>query len=115
MDNTLQPTRTDKGTGNEAYPNIPEPRLQLGAFAAIHLSISLFSFAWTSVPTYNIHYIVPILATCLFGWSFYTLFLMTYLYIEDSCMTFSASALAGVGLMGNLAGAGFPLFGTAMY
>lgn len=114
-DNTLQPTRTDIGTGKEPYPNIPESRLQLGQIAAVALPISLFWFAWTSVPTYHIHYIVPILATGLFGWSFYTLILMTYLYIEDSYMNFSASALAGVGLIRNLAGAGFPLFGTPMY
>jgi hypothetical protein len=58
---------------------------------------------------------VPILATSLFGYSFYTLILMTYLYVEDSYMVFSASALAGVGLIRNLAGAGFPLFGSQMF
>lgn len=40
---------------------------------------------------------------------------MTYLYIKDSYMVFSASALASVGLVRNLAGAGFPLFGMQMY
>jgi len=40
---------------------------------------------------------------------------MTYNYTEDSYKTYSASALAGIGLIRNLAGAGFPLFGTQMY
>jgi hypothetical protein len=75
----------------------------------------LFWFAWTSVPAYNIHWIVPILATALFGYSFYTLILMSYIYVEDSYMVFSASALAGVGLVRNLAGGVFPLFGMQMF
>lgn len=33
----------------------------------------------------------------------------------DILQTYSASALAGIGLIHNLAGAGFPLFGTQMY
>ncbi|KAF7954468.1 hypothetical protein EAE96_005589 [Botrytis aclada] len=99
----------------ERIKNIPEARVQLGKVAAVLLPISLFWFAWTSPPQYHIHWIVPILATTLFGYSFYTLILMTYLYVEDSYMIFSASALAGVGLIRNLAGAGFPLFGKQMF
>ncbi|KAK4938867.1 hypothetical protein LTR10_020773 [Elasticomyces elasticus] len=97
------------------FKNIPEARLQLGKVAAVLFPISLFWFGWCSVPSYHIHWIVPILATVTFGFSFYTLILMTYMYIEDSYMVYSASALAGVGLVRNLAGAGFPLFGTQMY
>ena len=119
----------------------------------ITFPISLFWFAWTSYT--SIHWIVPILASALWGWSFYTLILLTYTYTEDSykvrlspfkfgvvgyykvsphCIilypnfpiftliapltrkqTYSASALAGIGLIRNIAGAGFPLFGTQMY
>jgi hypothetical protein len=100
---------------DDHFRNIPEARVQLGKLAAILLPISIFWFAWTSVPEYEIHQIVPILATTLFGFSFYTLILMSYVYVEDSYMVFSASALAGVGLARNLAGAGFPLFGAPMY
>lgn len=95
--------------------NIPEARLQTGFAAAVALPVSLFWFAWTCLPAYHIHWIVPVLATALFGWSFYTLILMSYLYVEDSYLTYSASALAGVGLIRNLAGAGFPLFGTQLF
>lgn len=101
--------------GDDHFRNIPEARVQMGKLAAILFPISLFWFAWTSPPQYNIHWIVPILATVMFGFSFYTLILMTYMYVEDSYMVFSASALAGVGLIRNLAGGGFPLFGTQMF
>ena len=100
---------------DDDFRNIPEARVQLGKAAGLLLPISLFWFAWTSEPSYNIHWIVPILATTLFGFSFYTLILMSYIYVEDSYMVFSASALAGVGLARNLTGAAFPLFGTQMF
>ncbi|KZP23552.1 hypothetical protein FIBSPDRAFT_1042721 [Athelia psychrophila] len=56
-----------------------------------------------------------ILALVLWGWSFYTIILATYTYVEDSYKVYSASALAGLGLVRNVAGAGFPLFATHMY
>ena len=40
---------------------------------------------------------------------------MTYMYTEDSYKTYSASALAGLGLVRNTAGAGFPLFGVQLF
>lgn len=99
----------------DVYKNIPEARVQLGKVAAVTLPISPWCFAWTSPTEYHIHWIVPVLATALFGFSFYTLILMTYLYTEDAYMMFSASALAGIGLMRNLAGGTFPLFGNQMF
>ncbi|KAJ5037947.1 uncharacterized protein L3040_006823 [Drepanopeziza brunnea f. sp. 'multigermtubi'] len=93
--------------------NAPEARVMMGKIASVALPISLFWFAWTS--DQSVHWIVPILASGLWGWSFYTLILMTYTYTEDSYKTFSASALAGIGLIRNIAGAGFPLFGRQMY
>ncbi|KAG6988563.1 major facilitator superfamily multidrug transporter mdrA [Physcia stellaris] len=62
--------------------NVPEARVEIAKIAAITLPISLFWFAWTSYKT--IHWIVPILASALWGWSFYALILMTYTYTEDS-------------------------------
>ncbi|KAF7846174.1 hypothetical protein BT93_L4992 [Corymbia citriodora subsp. variegata] len=99
----------------DTLPNVPEARLQLGQTAGVTLPISLFWFAWSANYPESIHWIAPVLATVLFGWSFYTLILMTYMYVEDSYMIYSASALAGVGLVRNLAGAGFPLFGGPMF
>lgn len=106
---------TDCSKDDNRYKNVPEARLQLGQLAGVLFPVSLFWFGWTSVPAYHIHWIIPILATVVFGWSFYTLILMTYMYVEDSYMVFSASALASVGLVKNLAGAGFPLFGRQLF
>lgn len=75
--------------------------------------ISLFCFAWTTDP--DIHPIVPVLASTVWGWSFYTLILMTFTYTEDAYKTFSASALAGIGLIRNLFGAAFPLFAHSLF
>jgi hypothetical protein len=58
---------------------------------------------------------VPIIASAFWGWSFYTLILMTYTYTEDSYRTYAASALAGLGFIRNLAGGGFPLFGAQLF
>ncbi|EME85607.1 uncharacterized protein MYCFIDRAFT_41178 [Pseudocercospora fijiensis CIRAD86] len=101
--------------GTSKPKHIPEARVQLGKVAAILLPVSLFWFAWTSPPEYNIHYMVPVLATVLFGFSFFTLIFMVAIYSEESYMVYSASALAGIGLARNIAGAVFPLFGSRMF
>lgn len=93
--------------------NIPEARVQMGQIAAVTFPISLFIFAFTSY-TY-LSWVGPVIASGLWGWSFYTLILMTYTYTEDSYGQFSASALAGIGLVRNTAGAGFPLFGRQLF
>lgn len=62
--------------------NVPEARVQLAKVAAVTFPISLFWFAWTTYK--SVHWIVPIIASSLWGWSFYTLILMTYTYTEDS-------------------------------
>jgi len=40
---------------------------------------SLFWFAWTTYT--SVHWIVPIIASAFYGWSFYTTILMTFIYI----------------------------------
>lgn len=94
---------------------IPEARVHLGKLAAVLLPISLFLFAWTSPPEYQIHPAVPLFATVLFGFSFFTLIFMIAVYTEESYMVYSASALAGIGLSRNIFGAVFPLFGVPMF
>ena len=75
--------------------------------------LSLFWFSWSTYT--SVHWIVPIIASAFWGWSFYTLILMTYMYTEDSYGVYSASALAGLGLIRNLFGAGFPLFSQQLF
>ncbi|EKG17153.1 Sugar transporter conserved site [Macrophomina phaseolina MS6] len=93
--------------------NVPEARVQMGKIAAIAFPISLTWFALTT--SSSIHPSIPILASALWGWSFYTLILMTFTYTEDSYKVYSASALAGIGLVRNLFGAAFPLFAHGLF
>ncbi|KAK0660157.1 Efflux pump FUB11 [Lasiodiplodia hormozganensis] len=92
---------------------VPEARMHLARFGTFLLPVSLFWFAWTSYP--SVHWIVPIVASAFFGAGIYIIILAILNYVVDSYQTYSASALAGVILVRNLVGAGFPLFGKQMY
>ncbi|KAI0475657.1 major facilitator superfamily domain-containing protein [Xylariaceae sp. FL0804] len=92
---------------------VPEARVWMARAGAFFIPISLFWFAWTSFPT--VHWIVPIIASALFGAGIYIIILSILNYVVDSYQTYSASALAGIILVRNLAGAGFPLFASQMY
>lgn len=54
---------------------IPEARVSMSRIAAVVFPISLFWFAWTTYQ--SVHWVVPIIASAFWGWSFYTLILMT--------------------------------------
>ncbi|KAL6710742.1 hypothetical protein ACN47E_007799 [Coniothyrium glycines] len=92
---------------------VPEARVHHAKLAAVVLPVSLLVFAFTATP--HIHPFVPVCASAFWGWSFYTLILMTLTYTEDAYKTYSASALAGIGLIRNIAGAGFPLVGRSLF
>ncbi|KAF1989720.1 polyamine transporter [Aulographum hederae CBS 113979] len=92
---------------------VPEARMWMARAGAVAIPVSLFWFAWTSYP--SVHWIVPILASTLFGAGVYVVVLSILNYVVDSYQTYSASALAGVILVRNVVGAGFPLFATQMY
>lgn len=80
---------------------------------SIMIIVGLFWFAWTSYP--SIPWIVPIIASGLFGLGIYTILLATVNFIVDSYQNYSASALASLIFVCNLTGAGFPLFAKQMY
>ncbi|KAK7964287.1 hypothetical protein PG988_011261 [Apiospora saccharicola] len=92
---------------------VPEARLHLATYAAVIFPLSMFFFAWTTYATTPA--IIPVIASAFWGWSFYTLILMTFQYTEDAYRVYSASALAGIGLIRNLFGAAFPLFGRKLF
>ncbi|MCJ1420106.1 hypothetical protein MMC32_006463 [Xylographa parallela] len=91
----------------------PEARMWMSLGGAFLLPVSLFWFGWTSFP--RVAWIVPIVASAFFGAGIYIIILGILNYVVDSYQTYSASALAGVILVRNLVGAGFPLFGQQMY
>lgn len=92
---------------------VPEARMWMARLGAIFIPVSLFWFGWTSYP--SVHWIVPIIASAMFGAGIYIIILSILNYVVDSYQTYSASALAGVILVRNIVGAGFPLFATQMY
>lgn len=92
---------------------VPEARMHLSRFGTFFLPVSLFWFAWTSFPT--MHWVLPIIASTFFGAGIYIVILAVLNYVVDSYQSYAASALAGVILIRNLVGAGFPLFGVQMY
>lgn len=54
-------------------------------------------------------WIVPIIASALFGLGIYIIILGILNYVVDSYQTYSASALAGVIFIRNIVGGGFPM------
>lgn len=92
---------------------VPEARMWMARLGAVLVPISLFWFAWTSYS--SVHWIVPIIASAVFGAGIYIIILSILNYVVDSYQTYSASALAGVILVRNVVGAGFPLFAAQMY
>lgn len=94
-----------------SFTNVHPP--QMARFGAVLLPSSLLFFAWTSYC--SIPWIVPIIASAIFGLSIYAIILGILNYVVDSYQTYSASALAGVILVRNVTGFGFPLFASQMY
>lgn len=101
--------RVRQNDGNGA----PEARMWMGMAGSIMIPVALFWFAWTSYP--SIPWIVPIIASGLFGLGIYIVILGILNYIVDSYQTYSASALAGIIFVRNIVGAAFPLFAEQMY
>jgi len=61
------------------HRDVPEARVHLGKIAAVILPLSLLAFAFLATPT--IHPFFPVLASACWGWSFYTLSM-----ISPSCL-----------------------------
>lgn len=111
--NIFQERHYQRQVAKAGQHDVPEARVYHSKLAAIVLPISLLTFAFTANPA--VHPFFPVLASAFWGWSFYCLILMTLTYTEDAYKTYSASGLAGVGLVRNLAGAGFPLVGRSLF
>lgn len=75
------------------------------------IPVALFWFGWTAERT---HWIVPILASALFGFGLMLALLPIQLYIVDVFSQYAASALAATALMRSLLGFAIPLFAPQM-
>lgn len=113
LTNAYQERYFQRQVGLAVHGNLPEARIHLAKPAAVVLPISLLIFSLTARP--DIHPLIPILASSLWGWAFYTLILMTLTYTEDAYKEYSASGLAGIGFVRNVAGAVFPFAGRKLF
>ena len=92
---------------------IPEERLVPMIIGAFLLPIGLFWFAWTSNP--HITWVPQVLAGIPIGAGIQLIFLQGLSYIIDVYLMHANSAIAANTFIRSFAGAGFPLFATAMY
>ena len=86
----------------------PEVVLPPVWFGSLSLPICLFFYGWTARA--SIHWIVPIIATTLFGVPLVVVFQSCLNYLAISYPTYAASIFAGNGLFRSIFGAIFPLF-----
>ncbi|EXJ79456.1 hypothetical protein A1O3_08958 [Capronia epimyces CBS 606.96] len=92
---------------------IPEERLPPMVVGAAVLPIGLFWFAWTSNP--NITWVPQVLSVALLGGGCLVAFWQGMNYIIDCYGFYANSAIAINTFVRSIAGAGFPLFASAMY
>ncbi|MCJ1291774.1 Citrinin biosynthesis cluster MFS transporter mrr1 [Xylographa carneopallida] len=92
---------------------IPEERLPPMILGGAILPAGLFWFAWTSSP--DITWVPQVLAGIPIGMGILIIFMQGLNYIIDVYLMYANSAIAANTLIRALAGAGFPLFATAMY
>jgi MFS family permease len=92
---------------------IPEERLPPMILGAFLLPAGLFWFAWTSSP--HITWVPQVISGIFIGWGILMIFLQGLNYIIDVYMWHANSGIAAITFLRSFAGAGFPLFATAMY
>ncbi|OCK74066.1 MFS general substrate transporter [Lepidopterella palustris CBS 459.81] len=93
----------------------PEARMWMALPGSFLLPIGLFMFGWTSSLSTPCGWLAPVVGSALFGAGVFIVILAVLNYVVDSYHAYSASALAGVILVRNLVGAGFPMFAAQMY
>ncbi|KAJ2894798.1 bicyclomycin resistance [Zalerion maritima] len=91
----------------------PEYRLPPLMLGAPLLPIGLFIYGWTA--EYGVHWIVPILGTCIVGAGNLVIFMALQLYLVDAFHMYAASALAGNTVVRSIAGGVLPLAGLPLF
>ncbi|ROW02512.1 hypothetical protein VMCG_06004 [Cytospora schulzeri] len=92
----------------------PENRLWYAMLGpAVSIPISLFWMGWTAQP--NISIWSPIMAAALFGFGVMGLFISCYMYVIDSYLTYSASALTFTALVRYVTAGGMTVVGIPFY
>ncbi|KAF9023698.1 multidrug resistance protein 4 [Hymenopellis radicata] len=90
----------------------PEMRIPALFFGSFFVPIGLFWYGWSAQA--QVHWIMPIIGSGIFGFGMMTTFIPIQLYLVDTFM-FAASALAAASVFRSLLGFAFPLFGAQMF
>jgi multidrug resistance protein len=109
----IENTRYLRKSKSLPYALPPEARLPPAMLAACVTPIGLFWFAWTNGP--EVHWIVSIISTVLFGFGNVLLTICLLNYLIDSYVIYAASVLAGGAVLRSAMAAAFPLFTGTMY
>ncbi|CZR68648.1 related to multidrug resistant protein [Phialocephala subalpina] len=102
-----------KRTENDDGKGQPEFRLPQVIAGAVLVPVGLFFFGFTTYET--VHYIVPIIASGVFGMGIFLSFSGTWTFLVDAYPLYAASGLAANSFTRSCFGAIFPLFGIQMY
>lgn len=92
---------------------VPESRLKVAIFGSFIVPIALLIFGWTSRA--SVHWMGPIIGASLYLPGIYLIFQGAIVYLPMSYQQYAASILAGNALLRGAVGAGFPLFGHALF
>ncbi|KAG2146698.1 major facilitator superfamily domain-containing protein [Suillus clintonianus] len=90
----------------------PEMRVPVLIFGSFFVPVGLFWYGWSAQA--EVHYMMPIIGTTLFGFGLMTSFIAMQLYLVDT-FTYAASAVSAASTFRSLLGFAFPLFGQQMF
>ena len=91
----------------------PEHRLGIVVFGGPLVAVGLFCYGWSAQA--QVHWIVPILGTVLFGMGFMTFMMPISTYLIDSFTVYAASAISANILLRSIVGAVLPLIADQLY
>ena len=100
---------------NGSPPPAPETRLPPMAIGGGIMTVGLFWWAWSSFPSPEHLWVSQCLAGIPVGAGILIVFVQGLSYLVDCYKWIANSAIAASTFFRSLAGAGFPLFATAMY
>ncbi|KAG2132064.1 major facilitator superfamily domain-containing protein [Suillus clintonianus] len=95
--------------GGKGKPEMRVPPLIIGS---VIVPVGLFWYGWSAQA--ELHFMMPIIGTAIFGFGLMTTFLPIQLYLVDT-FTYAASAVAAASTFRSLFGFAFPLFGQQMF
>ncbi|BEJ12282.1 hypothetical protein CspHIS471_0207420 [Cutaneotrichosporon sp. HIS471] len=91
----------------------PEARLVMGMAGGVICPVGLLLLGLTAFK--DVHWIVPIILSSLFGLGLVYAYTATFTYLVDAYRPVAASALASNSFLRSTFAAGFPLFGLPLY